>query len=112
MSGKNKAANILRNNAIYFIMAGIFIIFAIFLSDKGFLSGTNIMNIFRQTAMISVLAVGFTLLLTSAEFDLSVGSTVALTALIGALVLQRYGIVLAVIASLATGALVGVIKSK
>jgi len=107
---KSKVTALLRNNAIYLIMLGIFVIFAITLGDKGFLSATNIMNIFRQTAMISVLAVGFTFLLTSGEFDLSVGSTVAFTALVGALVLAKYGIILAVVASLATGAAIGAIN--
>jgi len=99
-----------KENAIYLIMLGIFIIFAIFLRDKGFLSATNIMNIFRQTAMISIMAVGFTFLLTSAEFDLSIGSIVAFTALIGALVLAKFGIILAVVAAIATGTLIGVIN--
>ena len=109
-SKKRIAATKVRENAIYLIMLGIFIIFAIFLRDKGFLSATNIMNIFRQTAMISIMAIGFVFLLTSAEFDLSVGSTVALTALVAALVLAKYGIILAVVAALATGALIGVIN--
>jgi ribose transport system permease protein len=109
-SKKSVAATKVRENAIYFIMLGIFIIFAIFLRDKGFLSAVNIMNIFRQTAMISIMSVGMAFLLTSAQFDLSVGSTVALTALIGALVLAMYGIILAVVAALATGGLIGVIN--
>jgi len=99
-----------RENAIYFIMLGIFIVFAVFLYDNGFLSSTNLMNIFRQTAMISIMAVGFAFLLTAAEFDLSVGSTVAISSLVCALVLAKYGIVVAVIAALATGALIGVIN--
>ena len=70
--------------AIYFIMLGIFIVFAIFLRDRGFLSLVNLMNIFRQTAIISIMAVGFTFMLASGEFDLSIGSTVALSALVGA----------------------------
>lgn len=107
---KGAVATRIKENAIYFIVVGIFVIFAIFLRDKGFLSAVNIMNIFRQTAMISIMAVGFTFLLASGEFDLSVGSTVALCALIGALILQRFGIALAVIAALATGAFVGVIN--
>jgi ribose transport system permease protein len=102
--------NFFREFAIYFIMLGIFIVFAIFLRDKGFLTGVNIMNIFRQTAVISVLAVGFTFLLCSGEFDLSVGSTVALCALLGAIVLQKMGIAAAIAASLALGAVIGVIN--
>ena len=104
------ARNILRDYAIYFIMVGIFIVFAIFLRDKGFLSGVNIMNIFRQTAVISILAIGFTYLLASGEFDLSIGSTVALCALIGALMLQRFGIFAAVSISILTGAFIGVLN--
>lgn len=108
--GTLTAKSVFRDYAIYFIMVGIFIVFAIFLRDKGFLSAVNIMNIFRQTAVITILAIGFTFLLTSAEFDLSVGSTTALCALIGALVLQRAGVIAAVAAALATGAIVGVIN--
>jgi len=106
--GQVTAKSVLRDYAIYFIMVGIFIVFAIFLRDKGFLSPVNIMNIFRQTAVISILAIGFTFLLSSGEFDLSVGSTVAMCALIGALTLQQAGIFVAVLAALATGALIGV----
>jgi len=108
--GKGVVATRIRENAIYFIVVGIFIIFAIFLRDKGFLSAVNLMNIFRQTAMISIMAVGFTFLLASGEFDLSVGSTVALCALIGALTLQRFGIAAAVAAALTAGAFIGVIN--
>jgi ribose transport system permease protein len=108
--GSITAKSILRDYAIYFIMVGIFIIFAIFLRDKGFLSGVNIMNIFRQTAVISILAIGFTYLLASGEFDLSIGSTVALCALVGSLILQRLGIIAAVIAALVLGAFIGVLN--
>lgn len=107
---KGLTATRIRENAIYFIMVGIFIIFAIFLRDKGFLSIANIMNIIRQTAIISIMSVGFTFLLASGEIDLSVGATIALSAILGALTLQRYGITLAIIIALAAGAFVGVIN--
>ena len=107
---ESKGFQFFRQYAIYFIMLGIFIVFAVFLRDSGFLSAVNIMNIFRQTAMISIMAVGFTFLLASGEFDLSIGSTVALSALVGALALQKFGIIVAVIAALAVGAVIGVIN--
>jgi ribose transport system permease protein len=100
----------LKNYTIYFIVIGIFIIFAISLRDKGFLTALNLMNILRQTAMISVMAVGFTFVLASGEMDLSIGATVALSALTAALVLERYGIILAVLSALAVGALVGFVN--
>ena len=43
-----------RSYAIYIGFAVVFLLFAIFLADDGFLSGTNLLNIFRQTAIISV----------------------------------------------------------
>jgi ribose transport system permease protein len=104
--------------AIYFIMLGIFIVFAVFLRDRGFLSVVNLMNIFRQTAIISIMSVGFTFMLASGEFDLSIGSIIALSALVGALMLQRLGIAMAIFASVAVGAAVGftngffVVKAK
>lgn len=103
-------SKIFNENAIYFIMIIIFIVFAIALRDKGFLSSSNIMNIFKQTAVISIMAVGFTFILASGEMDLSVGSNVAFSALIAALMLQRYGIIVATVAALATGSLLGLIN--
>ena len=108
--GQLTAKTVLRDYAIYFIMVGIFIVFAIFLRDKGFLSGVNIMNIFRQTAVISILAIGFTFLLASGEFDLSIGSIVALCALVGSLLLQRTNMILAIVAAIALGAFIGIIN--
>ncbi|HHT78688.1 MAG TPA: ABC transporter permease [Actinobacteria bacterium] len=105
-----KSLRILNENAIYFIMVAIFVFFAITLADKGFLSASNIMNILKQTSVISILAVGFTFVLASGEMDLSVGSTLAFSALIAALMLQRYGIVVAVLTSLAVGSLIGVLN--
>jgi len=109
-SGINSVNSKLKGYTIYFLIIGIFIIFAIFLRDKGFLSVLNLMNIFRQTAMISVMAVGFTFLLASGEMDLSIGATVALSALTAAIVLQKYGIMLAILSALAVGALVGFVN--
>lgn len=100
----------LRGYAIYLIVIVIFIVFAILLRDKGFLTVFNLMNIFRQTAMISVMAVGFTFVLASGEIDLSIGSIVALSALVAALVLREYGMLLAVLAALGVGALIGLIN--
>lgn len=109
-TGMQKEKFSVRDNAIYFITIGLFILFSATLSNRGFLSIINLMNIFRQTAIISILAVGFTFMLASGEFDLSIGSTVALSALIGALTLQRAGIVVALIAALAVGVVVGALN--
>jgi len=107
---RQSVGKILADNAIYLIMIGIFIIFAIFLRDKGFLTGTNIMNVFRQTAVISILAVGFTFIIAAGEFDLSISSTIAISSLVGAIILRKYGIPLALISSISLGAFIGLIN--
>lgn len=99
------------NYVIYYIFAGVIILFSILLFDKGFLSGSNLMNIARQTAMTSVMAIGMTFVLSAGEIDLSFGSVVALAAIIGAKVLNATGsILLAVLAGLSMGFLVGLMN--
>ncbi|WP_035057498.1 ABC transporter permease [Andreprevotia chitinilytica] len=94
---------------IYIVFAVIFLFFSITLHDKGFLQTANLMNIARQTAMISIMAVGMTFVLSAAEIDLSFCAIVALSAVTVALLLP-YGIFIAVSASLLVGALCGLIN--
>lgn len=94
---------------IYFVFVGLFVFFSIFLHDKGFLQAGNLMNIARQTAMISIMAVGMTFVLSAAEIDLSFGAVVALSAVTVALLLP-YGMIVAVPAALLVGAVCGLIN--
>ncbi|MDR1106666.1 MAG: ABC transporter permease [Treponema sp.] len=99
------------NHVIYFIFAGIILLFSVLLLDRGFLSGSNLMNIARQTAMISVMAVGMTYVLAAEEIDLAFGSVVALSAVITALMLRSTGIVLlSVVCGLGSGLIVGLVN--
>jgi ribose transport system permease protein len=98
----------LRNSVIYIVFAGIFALFSIILFNKGFLSPDNLLNIARQTAMISIMAVGMTFVLCVAEIDLSFGAVVALSALVTAMTLRATGsIPLSVLAGLGSGVAVG-----
>jgi len=97
----------LRDYITYIAFLVIFIFFAIVLYDKGFLTLANLMNIARQTTMISVMAIGMTFVLSSGEIDLSIGSIVALAALITALALRNFNIWVAIAAGLGTGAVIG-----
>lgn len=97
----------------YFIYIGFLVIFGFFaitLFDKGFLTGENLMNIARQTATISVMAVGMTFVLCAGEIDLSVGSVVALASITTALALRHFNIVAGILAGLGTGAGIGLIN--
>jgi ribose transport system permease protein len=96
---------------IYIVFIGIFTFFAITLGDRGFLSEQNLMNIARQTAMIGIMAVGTTFVLSAAEIDLSFGSIVALSAIVTALTLKvTDNIFLGVLAGLGAGTIVGFIN--
>ncbi len=96
---------------IYIVFVSIFLFFSVLLFNKGFLSPTNLMNIARQVAMTSIMAVGVTFVLCAAEIDLSFGSVVALAAVVTALMLRwTQSILLAVVAGLLVGLIIGLVN--
>lgn len=95
---------------VYIAFLAIFIFFSILLRGRGFLSSENLMNIARQTAMISVMAVGMTFVLAAGEIDLSIGSIVALASLTTALALRHSTLLVGVIVGLGTGVLIGMVN--
>ena len=98
----------LQNYVVYIFFAVVLLFFSATIGDKGFLSVMNLFNIARTTAMVTVIAVAMTFVISSGELDLSVGSTAALAALTCALVMQAgFGWPLAVLAALASGLAVG-----
>ena len=58
---------------VYISFVIVLVVFSVLLRDKGFLSYGNMMNILRQTAMISVAAVGMTFAISAGLIDLSTG---------------------------------------
>ena len=97
-----------QNYVVYIFFAAVLLFFSLTIGDKGFLSVLNLFNIARTTAMITVIAVAMTFVISSGELDLSVGSTAALSALTCALVMQAgYPWPAAVIAALMAGMAVG-----
>lgn len=100
-----------KKHIVYLSFLVILIVFSIILRDKGFLSYDNMMNILRQTAMISVAAVGMTFAISCGLIDLSTGSVVAVSALSSAMVLRSTNnIFLAIIVSTAIGFTCGLIN--
>ena len=64
---KNPLANLdWRRYVIYIGFAVVFLFFAITLGDDGFLTGNNLLNIVRQTATITIIAVGMTYVIAAA----------------------------------------------
>jgi ribose transport system permease protein len=73
-----------------------------------FLSGPNFKIIFIQTVIVAVGALGMTIIIISGGIDLSVGSVVALTSVVGAtLLLANCPPLIAAIAAILAGGLVG-----
>jgi ribose transport system permease protein len=96
-----------RQNIIYIGFVVIFLVFAVALYDKGFLNPNNLLNIFRQTAMIAVMAIAMTYVLSAGEIDLSVGAVAGLASVTTAMAIDAGGPLFGVLAGLATGIAVG-----
>lgn len=96
---------------VYIIFAAVFLAFAVALRDDGFLSPNNMMNVLRQTAMISVMSVAATFVMASGEIDLSVGSNAAMTAMFVSLTLQKTdSILLALVVAVSFGLALGLVN--
>jgi len=95
---------------IYVGFLGVFVVFSIVLRDDGFATASNLLNIVQQTAPVTVMAVGMVFVLTAGEIDLSIGSIVAIAALLAAVVLRDWPWPVGVAAGLGAGALIGALN--
>ena len=78
-----------------------------------FLSPKSMANMLRALSFVGIIALGQTFLMISGEFDLSVGSTAGLCAIVCSHLMANlgWGIAPAILAGLATGAVVGLVNS-
>ena len=76
-----------------------------------FLSFENVGNVLKQSAVVCVLALGQLLVIVTRGIDLSVGSNLSLSAVVGAMVWRDHGsATLSVAAALASGCAVGAVN--
>lgn len=100
-----------QNYIVYISFAIVLVFFSITQYDSGFLTGNNMLNIIRQTAMISIMAVAMTFVIAAGQIDLSVGAITALSALFAAMAINSTNnIFLAFISGIAIGAAVGFVN--
>lgn len=98
-----------REIGIFIVLVVICILLAII--EPRFLLLSNITNVLRQMAVIAIISVGMTYVIITGGIDLSVGSTVAFTGCITALMLvDGYPIALCVVVGLLLGTLVGFVN--
>jgi ribose/xylose/arabinose/galactoside ABC-type transport system permease subunit len=76
-----------------------------------FLSGENILNVLRQVSINGILAIGITFVIMTGGIDLSIGSIVAVTAvLVGSLLEQGHGVVTAITIGMIGAVLFGILN--
>lgn len=95
------------------IIVGLIILVAIVaISEPKFLTPSNILNLLRSNAVNAIICCGMLLAILMGEIDISVGSTVGLSGVIGAFLIANMGapVWVTVIACLAVGAAVGAVN--
>ena len=100
------------------LLAAAVIVFS--LLSPHFLSGQNLLNVARQSTFLAMVAMGQMLALLTGGFDLSVGKTLAITSVIGAMVMSAtkgifpdavgLSIALGMLTGIAAGTLVGIVN--
>jgi ribose transport system permease protein len=99
-----------QKNIIYIGFVAVFILFAVTLGDSGFTNPNNLLNIFRQVATISIMAVAMTFVIAAAEIDLSIGSIAGLASVVTAMTLNSFGLIPGILAGLLVGVIAGAIS--
>lgn len=90
----------------------IFLVMLISLSLllPNFFTTTNLTNLIRQLAIALVVAAGVTVVMIGGEIDISVGSIVALSAILCGLAINRYGIAAGILTGMAAGLAFGALN--
>jgi ribose transport system permease protein len=89
----------------------LLLVIGVSLTTPVFFTSRNVGNVFSQTSVIAVLALGQLLVIVTRGIDLSVGSTVALSGVIGAIVFEHtHSSALVIAAILSTGVAVGAVN--
>ena len=94
-------------------MLAIFVVFFAVLSFASpyFLTTKNIMNVMSQVSSTALMAIGMTLVIITSGIDLSVGSTLGLSGMVGCMVLMNtQNVILGVAVILVIGMLVGLVN--
>ncbi len=111
---KKKTNNFLLDHMIELLLVVIVILLSVL--EPVFLTKANILNVLRNSAMKGVIAYGMCLVIISGEIDLSVGSQVALSAVLVAWtsktletfgIPQVYGAILGIVLALLVGFAIG-----
>lgn len=104
----NTVAGVLYHNMVILLL--LLMVAAMTVLNRNFLTLSNIMNILVEMSTYGVVTMAMTVAIICGEFDLSVGSTFALCAVIFIDLVNRVGIFAAALAALAVGGAGGLIN--
>ncbi len=80
---------------------------------KSFFSLTNLVTILTQTVIVAIGALGMTMIIVSGGIDLSVGSVIALTSVVGAVLIQNsLGLFPVIVVTILTGGIIGCLNGS
>lgn len=89
----------------------ILLFIALSIASPYFLTANNLTSVARQTAVFNTMALGMTIVIISGGIDLSVGSILGLSGLVGTMALEAgYPIALGVLVGIAVGMLCGLLN--
>ncbi|MCA8969867.1 MAG: ABC transporter permease [Planctomycetes bacterium] len=92
-------------------LAIVLTVFALHPQAEGFLSVFNFKIVANQTVIVGLAAIGATFVIVSGGIDLSVGSIIALSSVVCALVLRaEYGVTLAMVSAIIAGCVCGLVN--
>lgn len=86
----------------------MFIVLAIW--SPAFRSSQNMLNLLQQNAVNGIIACGMTLMMISGGFDLSVGANAALSGMVGAALMLKFGIPMGMLGGILASTAVGLIN--
>lgn len=94
------------------LVALVVLVILVTIMNPSFLSSVNLLNLLRQVSVNALIAFGMTFVILTGGIDLSVGSTLALSgAFVAGLISSGMSPLLAMIAGLMVGAILGMINS-
>jgi ribose transport system permease protein len=105
---KRRGRSVPETAALVVVLVGMVIFFAT--QSEYFLTSLNIINILVSASVIGIIAAPATLILVSGNFDLSVGSGVALIGVVMAWGTANYGITAGMLLALAAGLIIGTVN--
>jgi len=79
-----------RETGVFLALLILFVFFTI--SNKYFFGVTNLLNVVRQVSLLGIIAMGMTMVITTAEIDLSVGAVYGLASTIVGMMMTKGGL--------------------